>query len=138
MCLPKSRAQNKIWTQSPTEIHRANLFNRRDGYFRSQIDFKCAPTLHAGDFYCCRCTQIHHTPTHTCICTAAATAKLCQQVEEYRSRTVANAEQGRLSVKRCECLRVCVCFDTFILNMHARTVTCIQISMSRAECSAVE
>lgn len=32
MCLPKSRAQNEIWTQNPLEIYCVNLFNRLDAW----------------------------------------------------------------------------------------------------------
>lgn len=59
MCLPKSQAQNKIWTQNPSEIHCANLFNRCDGYFRSGDSFQMY--ISAADSYCCGCTHIHHT-----------------------------------------------------------------------------
>lgn len=88
-------------------------------FFSSEIDFQMYSSGPTGRFFFrCGFTQIHHTPTHTCTCAAVATAKLCQQVGEYRNKAVANAKQGCLSVTL---VFVCACVYIYIFNTHAHT-----------------
>lgn len=65
--------------------------------------------------------QMHTDPSHAhahmyCICTAVVIAKFYQQVEEYPSKTVANAKQGFLSVN---CVCMCLCpFGVFLTHSY--------------------
>lgn len=136
MCLPKSQAQNKIWTHNPLEIHCVNLFNRLDCY--SGIHFKYTSPLKARGFMLLQMhTDPSHAHTHMYMYSSGDSKALStgggMSDQNRRER------QTRLPFSKL-CMYVFLSVWRVLTNsyrIHTHTVTSIQILMSRTECSSV-